>query len=400
MIERGDNAHRYFERTGDPTRRYALKSRETYSREQKKTELQGKKYFHATKLKDLIMDYALPRKGMNDQEKERGRCTMDQLAIKMQSVNGIRTEKQNRLALIDFLQGVLKLDPIVRWSPQQAKNHPFITGERFTGPYQPDNFRRIQLPVAKEVEPTPTIQQPTPQGPILPTVQPVMSSARIQDTFSSSQKLRPRSKTFSTSSSSSPASHKQKLVPIVDTIQEDVTPQAISTATDVDRNHQWVADSGQDSFRYRSRQADSLSGPASSFAQEGLKRRSTHGPSKFAVNTDINLKRSPSDVHRVKIDDKVRIHYGDEFRYENSDQISRRGLDTDVEAQTKAGRRNTGTFFSVEPQRSIPLPDRQRDLEEGNANMGESLQPKQAAADSIGLGMVGGLLRRRASERL
>ncbi|KAI8575563.1 hypothetical protein K450DRAFT_261246 [Umbelopsis ramanniana AG] len=115
MIEKGENARRFFERTGDttgdPKKRFALKSRETYGREQKKTELAGKMYFHTTKLKDLIMEYALPRKGMSDQEKDR--------------------EKQNRLALIDFLQGVLKLDPIVRWSPQQAKNHPFITGERY-----------------------------------------------------------------------------------------------------------------------------------------------------------------------------------------------------------------------------------------------------------------------------
>ena len=29
------------------------------------------------------------------------------------------------------------LDPEVRWSPQQALRHPFLTGERFTGPFQP-----------------------------------------------------------------------------------------------------------------------------------------------------------------------------------------------------------------------------------------------------------------------
>jgi serine/threonine protein kinase len=397
MIERGDNAHRFFERTGDPTRRYALKSRETYSREQKKTELQGKKYFHATKLKDLIMDYALPRKGMADEEKERGRCKLEQLALEASAVNGIRTEKQNRLALIDFLQGVLKLDPIVRWSPQQAKNHPFVTGERFTGPYQPENFRRLHLPQPTDKE-LPILSQ----APILPTSQPVMSNARIQNTFSSSQNLRPRSKTFSnSSSSSSPASQKQKSFPAVDAIQEDVTPQAMSTATDVERNHQWVADNGRDSFRYRSRPVDNASGPVSTLGQEGLKRRSTHGPSKSAIITDSNLKRSPSDVHRVKIDDRLRIRYGDEYRYESSDHISssRRGPEADVEAQTKAGRRNTGTFLTGEPQGLIPIPDRQRDLEEGNANMGESYQNNPAATDSIGLNMVGGLLRRRASER-
>lgn len=42
----------------------------------------------------------------------------------------------NRRAFVDFVQGLLNLDPIQRWSPQQAAKHPFITGEKFTGPYQ------------------------------------------------------------------------------------------------------------------------------------------------------------------------------------------------------------------------------------------------------------------------
>ncbi|CAG8516985.1 4581_t:CDS:1 [Paraglomus brasilianum] len=44
---------------------------------------------------------------------------------------------QNRVAFIDFLQGVLNLNPIERWSPQQAKLHPFITGEKFVGKFTP-----------------------------------------------------------------------------------------------------------------------------------------------------------------------------------------------------------------------------------------------------------------------
>lgn len=41
-----------------------------------------------------------------------------------------------RSAFVDFVQGLLNLDPIKRWSPDQAKLHPFITGEPFTGPWQ------------------------------------------------------------------------------------------------------------------------------------------------------------------------------------------------------------------------------------------------------------------------
>jgi hypothetical protein len=35
------------------------------------------------------------------------------------------------------LQGLLNLNHFERWSPQQAKQHPFITGEPFTGPFTP-----------------------------------------------------------------------------------------------------------------------------------------------------------------------------------------------------------------------------------------------------------------------
>lgn len=41
----------------------------------------------------------------------------------------------NRLSFIDFVQGLLNMNPIERWSPQQARLHPFITGEKWTKPW-------------------------------------------------------------------------------------------------------------------------------------------------------------------------------------------------------------------------------------------------------------------------
>ena len=41
-----------------------------------------------------------------------------------------------RTAFVDFVKGLINLDPIKRWSPQQAAKHPFLTGDKFTGPYQ------------------------------------------------------------------------------------------------------------------------------------------------------------------------------------------------------------------------------------------------------------------------
>ena len=33
------------------------------------------------------------------------------------------------------------LDPETRWSPQQALQHPFLTGQRFSGPFQPQTLQ-------------------------------------------------------------------------------------------------------------------------------------------------------------------------------------------------------------------------------------------------------------------
>lgn len=43
----------------------------------------------------------------------------------------------NRTAFIDFAQGLLNLNPLERWTPSQAKMHPFITQQKYTGPFVP-----------------------------------------------------------------------------------------------------------------------------------------------------------------------------------------------------------------------------------------------------------------------
>ncbi len=40
-------------------------------------------------------------------------------------------------AFIDFLKGILRIDKDSRWTPQMAMEHPFITRETFTGPFEP-----------------------------------------------------------------------------------------------------------------------------------------------------------------------------------------------------------------------------------------------------------------------
>ncbi|KAG1225672.1 hypothetical protein G6F35_003290 [Rhizopus arrhizus] len=147
MVEVGKNSHRYFDReiTPEGGKRYVLKSIEKYSAEQSKSEQPSKRYFSAKALPELINSYPITRKSQMTQSE------MDK-------------EKQSRLAFIDFLQGLLKLNPIERWSPQQAKQHPFITGQRFDYPFQPPFIPRKQqlpMPSFQSKQHTPVVYHPS-----------------------------------------------------------------------------------------------------------------------------------------------------------------------------------------------------------------------------------------------
>ncbi|KAL7100475.1 hypothetical protein ACP275_08G000200 [Erythranthe tilingii] len=85
------------------------------ARESKKPSI-GKEYFHHMNLEEIITRYPY-KKDLKEEE--------------------IVKESQIRLALIDFLRGLVEFDPAKRWSPLQASKHPFITGEPFTCPYKP-----------------------------------------------------------------------------------------------------------------------------------------------------------------------------------------------------------------------------------------------------------------------
>jgi dual specificity protein kinase YAK1 len=61
----------------------------------------------------------------------------------------------NRNAFIDFAQGLLNLNPLERWTPSQAKLHPFITQQKFTGPFVPP----MTLRQANNKSPAPGVQE-------------------------------------------------------------------------------------------------------------------------------------------------------------------------------------------------------------------------------------------------
>ncbi|KAF2115715.1 kinase-like domain-containing protein [Lophiotrema nucula] len=119
MLEMGKQSGEFFQKEHDEygRRAYRLKTMEQYSREHGTKEQPSKKYFSATTLPDIIKNYPMPRKNMKQAEIDR--------------------EMANRTAFIDFAQGLLNLNPLERWTPNQAKLHPFITQAKFTGPFVP-----------------------------------------------------------------------------------------------------------------------------------------------------------------------------------------------------------------------------------------------------------------------
>jgi dual specificity protein kinase YAK1 len=74
----------------------------------------GKRYFAGT-LEEMIMDYHL----------------------KQMSLAEKRKELDTRKVFADFLRGLVECDPNKRWTPTQAAQHPFLTGEPFDGPFKP-----------------------------------------------------------------------------------------------------------------------------------------------------------------------------------------------------------------------------------------------------------------------
>ncbi|KAK2464234.1 hypothetical protein APHAL10511_003691 [Amanita phalloides] len=135
MLNTGKQVHQFFDtyevwspQLNQHEKRYRLKSIEQYSREHNTNEQPGKQYFKATSLPELINTAPLP-------QSKSGR-----------SQHELEKEMNNRAAFIDFCQGLLNLNPVTRWTPQQARMHPFITGEKFTKPFVPDGLNPSPSP--------------------------------------------------------------------------------------------------------------------------------------------------------------------------------------------------------------------------------------------------------------
>lgn len=111
MIEFGKNSPGFFYKASGT---WKLKDLENYNREKKLNEQPSKLYFLLNNLRDIILN-----KNKND------RANITEEIFNM------------RESLLDFLLGLLNMNPMERWSPQQAKLHPFVTGEKYSSSFQP-----------------------------------------------------------------------------------------------------------------------------------------------------------------------------------------------------------------------------------------------------------------------
>ncbi|KAI8996029.1 kinase-like domain-containing protein, partial [Gaertneriomyces semiglobifer] len=121
MCEKGKQAKLFFEKLAGPGGKvkYVMKTVEAYMKQSGNVEQPSKRYFTGNTLAEVINGYPRPRKNATPHE--------------------IAKETRSRECFINFLQGLLALNPFERWTPHQARLHPFVTGEEYTGPFVPTN---------------------------------------------------------------------------------------------------------------------------------------------------------------------------------------------------------------------------------------------------------------------
>ncbi|CEO97059.1 hypothetical protein PBRA_005663 [Plasmodiophora brassicae] len=97
-------------RSGAHSPRYFADDMELHPAIKKATE-GATRYFPGVSLEDIVRSHERPREDDDDD------TTLD--------------------CFIDFLSGMLRIDPHMRWTPAQAAGHPFVTGAAYSGPYIP-----------------------------------------------------------------------------------------------------------------------------------------------------------------------------------------------------------------------------------------------------------------------
>lgn len=125
MMEIGKNTSTFMNRQEVGGRiLYSMKSIEQFNAQNQAHEEPGKQYFQYRKLEDIVMNYQFAKKNMT-------KLMMDR-------------ELKERESLVHFLRGMLNINPLERWTPQQALMHPFITGQDFDGNWTPFGNKSVE----------------------------------------------------------------------------------------------------------------------------------------------------------------------------------------------------------------------------------------------------------------
>eukprot|EP00249_Psilotum_nudum_P023542 c28917_g1_i3 orf=630-3857(+) len=145
ILRNAKNTNKYFKHVGAPARQeenhgeglrsaFQFLGLAEYESRQTEQPTIGKRYFEGN-LEQLITNYP-SRKKMSQEE--------------------IEKEYGSRFVFIDFLKGLLHLDPQQRWTPRQAAQHPFVTEDPFDGPFKPPaEAPRLPIPHGMNVEHNP-----------------------------------------------------------------------------------------------------------------------------------------------------------------------------------------------------------------------------------------------------
>ncbi|KAI8592346.1 hypothetical protein BDZ88DRAFT_458596 [Geranomyces variabilis] len=149
MCEKGKSARAFFQKStgADGRAYYSLKPPEQFMQENGTSEQPSKRYFSGNTLSEVIGSYPMGKKGA--------------------SAEDLAKENRNRTCFIDFLHGLLKLNPFERWTPQQAIMHPFMTGEAYTSPYIPqaERFAPMYPPGLGPTDPKTEYREPPKRRP-------------------------------------------------------------------------------------------------------------------------------------------------------------------------------------------------------------------------------------------
>ena len=142
MMEIGKEVPKYFVKgaafstsSGKVSNHWHLKSKDLFEKEYKCTIGDSKRYFSGISIEEIINLYPMSKK--------KTACEQER-------------EKQLRAALCDLVKGALNLNPLERWTPQQAKKHPYLTGEPFLQPFDPiaSLMRSVEVPSVSRLQNT------------------------------------------------------------------------------------------------------------------------------------------------------------------------------------------------------------------------------------------------------